>query len=137
VWDSGDQLERKIAEVYPANFNSNHAANTLDTRSRNKGPEPEGVAIGKLGSKTFAFIGLERMGGVMVYDISNPTQPVFVQYLNPRDFTQAPETAAAGDLGAEGLVFVPAKDSPNGKPLLIVANEVSGTTAILQINQSF
>jgi len=137
VWDSGDQFEQKVKELFPAHFNSNHEENAFDNRSDNKGPEPEGVAIGKLGSKTFAFIGLERMGGVMVYDISNPTQPVFVQYLNPRDFTQAPETAAAGDLGAEGLVFVPAKDSPNGKPLLLMANEVSGTTAILQINQSF
>ncbi len=138
VWDSGDQFEQKIKELFPTFFNSNHEEIALDNRSDNKGPEPEGVAIGKLGSKTFAFIGLERMGGVMLYDVTSPTQPVFVQYLNPRDFSATDlESPAAGDLGAEGLVFVSAKDSPNGKPLLIVGNEVSGTTSVLQINQNF
>ena len=74
----------------------------------------------------------------MLYDVTSPTQPVFVQYLNPRDFSATDlESPAAGDLGAEGLVFVSAKDSPNGKPLLIVGNEVSGTTSVLQINQNF
>lgn len=137
VWDSGDQFEQKVKELFPAHFNSNHEENAFDNRSDNKGPEPEGIAIGKLGNKTFAFVGLERMSGVMVYDITSPTKPEFVQYINPRDFTQATETAAAGDLGAEGLVFVPAKDSPNGKPLLIMANEVSGTTTVFQINLTF
>lgn len=137
VWDSGDQFEQKVKELFPTFFNSNHEENAFDNRSDNKGPEPEGVAIGKLGSKTFAFIGLERMGGVMLYDVTSPTKPVFVQYLNPRDFSKETNTAAAGDLGVEGLVFVPAKDSPNGKPLLIVGNEVSGTTSVLQINQNF
>lgn len=138
VWDSGDQFEQKIKELFPTFFNSNHEEIALDNRSDNKGPEPEGVAIGKLGSKTFAFIGLERMGGVMLYDVTSPTQPVFVQYLNPRDFSATDlESPAAGDLGAEGLVFVSAKDSPNGKPLLIIGNEVSGTTSVLQINQNF
>ncbi len=137
VWDSGDQFEQKVKELFPTFFNSNHEENAFDNRSDNKGPEPEGVAIGKLGSKTFAFIGLERMGGVMLYDVTSPTKPVFVQYLNPRDFSKETNTAAAGDLGVEGLVFVPAKDSPNGKPLLIMANEVSGTTSVLQINQTF
>lgn len=138
VWDSADQFEQKVKELFPAHFNSNHEETALDNRSDNKGPEPEGIAVGKLGNKTFAFIGLERIGGVMVYDVSSPTQPVFVQYINPRDFSATDlESPAAGDLGAEGLHFIAAKDSPNGKPLLMMANEVSGTTAILQINQTF
>ena len=102
----------------------------LDGRSASKGPEPEGVALGRIGSKTFAFIGLERVGGVMVYDVSSPSAPTYVTYLNTRQ-------GAAGDRGPEGLTFVPAADSPNGKPLLIVGNETSGTTAVLQINLSY
>ena len=90
----------------------------------------EGVAIGKIGNKTFAFIGLERVGGVMVYDVSTPSAPVYVTYLNTRE-------GVAGDRGPEGLAFVPAADSPNGKPLLIVGNETSGTTAVLQLNLSY
>lgn len=137
VWDSGDALEQKIKELLPQFFNTDHEATAFDNRSDNKGPEPEGVALGKIGSKTFAFIGLERMSGVMVYDISNPKQPKFIQFMSSRDYTVTTpknDLAKAGDLGPEGLLFVPAKDSPNGKAMLIVGNEVSGTTAIYQVN---
>ena len=133
-------IDRDIAcKTY---FNSNHqAGDSLDNRSDNKGPEPEGVTIGTIGAKTYAFIGLERMGGVLVYDISNPSAPIRVDYLNPRQdwTTRDPSTvlASVGDLGPEGLVFIPAKDSPNGKPLLLVGNEVSGTTAVLQLNLEY
>ncbi len=110
-----------------ANFNASHDNNNLDSRSPSKGPEPEGVVVATFGSKVFAFVGLERMGGVMGYDVSVPTAPVFVTYLNTR-------TATTGDRGPEGLALVMADKSPNGKPLLIVGNEVSGTTAIYQLN---
>jgi len=112
------------------NFNASHDNNTLDSRSASKGPEPEGVVVGTFGSKTYAFIGLERVGGVMVYDVSTPAKPVFTTYLNTR-------SGASGDRGAEGLTLISAKQSPNGKPLLIVGNEVSGTTAIYQINLAY
>ncbi|MCW5653498.1 choice-of-anchor I family protein [Hydrogenophaga sp.] len=148
VWDSGAAIEKFLASAdcklgrdrsIPCAdfFNSGHdEGNAKDSRSDAKGPEPEGLALGKIGDKTFAFIGLERMGGVLVYDISNPASPVFMDYLNTRDewLTNPPDLATAGDLGPEGLVFIPAKDSPNGKPLLVVGNEVSGTTAVLQLN---
>lgn len=137
VWDSGDQFEQHIAQYHPEIFNFNHEEAGLDNRSDNKGPEPEGVTLGQIGQKTFAFIGLERVGGVMVYDVSTPLQPIFVQYINSRELTATTEqieAGQAGDLGPEGLVFIAAKDSPNGKPLLAVGNEVSGTTAIFQLN---
>ena len=127
VWDSGSEFERRTAMLPNVNFNASNSNNNLDDRSDNKGPEPEGVVIGTLGSRTFAFIGLERVGGVMVYDVSSPTSPFFVTYINTRSGT-------AGDLGPEGLTFVPAVRSPNKRPLLIVGNEISGTTAIFQIN---
>ncbi|RKG33543.1 choice-of-anchor I family protein [Acinetobacter tianfuensis] len=132
VWDSGSEFERKIAELFPQQFNSNHESFKFDDRSDNKGPEPEGLAIGAIGKKTYAFIGLERASGIMVYDISNPAQAQFVQYFNHRDITQT-EITKQGDLGPEGLIFIAAQDSPNGKPLLAVGNEVSGTTAVYQI----
>ena len=70
----------------------------------------------------------------MVYDISNPQSARFVQYINTRDFTKEIEDPSAGDIGPEGLAFIPAASSPNGKPLLAVGNEVSGTTAIFGID---
>jgi hypothetical protein len=116
----------------PDFFNSNHSENTFETRSDDKGPEPEGVITAEVKGRWYAFIGLERVGGVMVYDITNPAAPEFIQYINNRDFTAEPETGP--DTGAEGLVFVDAKKSPNGKALLLVANEVSGTVSIFQFD---
>ena len=134
VYDSGDDFERITAEQFPEYFNASNSNNTFDNRSDDKGPEPEGVVTGIINGRTYAFIGLERIGGVMVYDVTDPMSPTFVQYINNRDFTVATDSAAAKDLGPEGLAFISAQDSPNGKPLLVVANEVSGSTTFYQID---
>ncbi|MEM1168025.1 MAG: choice-of-anchor I family protein [Cyanobacteria bacterium P01_H01_bin.35] len=149
IFDSGDEFERKIAELFPDYFNSTDDENqSFDNRSDNKGPEPEGITTGKIGYRTFAFIGLERIGGFMTYDISNPLAPKFISYTNDnRDFsveisldangdpdpTDA-ELAAVGDLSPEGITFISAEDSSTGKALLVLAHEVSGTTTIYEIN---
>jgi len=139
VFDSGNDFETKTAEIYAEDFNNDNAENTGDDRSDNKGPEPEAIALGTINGYTYAFIGLERMGGVMVYDVTNPTAPKFIEYVNNRDVTVDQitlEAGGAGDLGPEGFKFVDASDSPSGKPLLIVANEVSGTTTFYNIEVS-
>lgn len=127
VFDSGDDFEQRTKALPNVNFNASHDNNDLDGRSASKGPEPEGVAVASFGNKTYAFIGLERVGGVMVYDVTSPTAPVFATYLNTR-------TGVTGDRGPEGLTVIKAANSPNGKPLLVVGNETSGTTAVMQIN---
>jgi len=134
VFDSGDEIERITAAAYPNEFNSTNDANeSFDSRSDDKGPEPEGAAVGVVAGHTYAFIGLERIGGIVVYQIDDPTKPTFVQYINTRIFTGDAEGGTAGDLGPEGLAFVGAGESPTGKALLVVGNEVSGTTTILEI----
>lgn len=130
VYDSGDQFEQRTQALANVKFNASNDNDTFDSRSPSKGPEPEGVVLGRIGTKTYAFIGLERVGGVMVYDVTDPRTPAFVTYLNTRAGT-------GGDTGPEGLAFVPAAKSPHGKPLLIVGNEVSGTTAIFQVNLTY
>jgi hypothetical protein len=80
-------------------------------------------------------VALERIGGVMVFEVTNPAAPNFVQYLNVRSFAGVPGTPGAGDLGAEATRVVPPELSPNGRPLLIVSNEVSGSLRILQIDK--
>jgi uncharacterized protein len=134
VYDSGDTIEQLTASYHPNNFNTGHTTNALEDRSDNKGPEPEGVVVGTIGNRTYAFIGLERIGGVIVQDVTNPASPTFVQYINTRNFSQTPGLNSGGDLGVEGLTFISAENSPNGNPLLITTNEVSGTSSIFQIN---
>ncbi len=123
VYDSGDELEQITAALSPALFNSDGTAAGFDSRSDNKGPEPEAVTTGVIDGVTYAFIGLERVGDIMVYDISNPLAPKFIQYIN------TPE-----DRGVEGLVFVSSSNSPTGKPLVISSAEVSNTVTVYEVN---
>lgn len=115
VFDSGNDFETTLARQYPDSF--------VDKRSDDKGPEPEGITLGRFGGRTFAFVGLERSGGIMTYDITNPRSPNFVGYT----------PSASGDESPEGLLVIKAVDSPLAKPLLVVTNEVSGTTTIYEI----
>ncbi len=123
IFDSGDQLEQITAQRSPDFFNANDGlADQKDTRSDNKGPEPEAITTGIIDGKPYAFIGLERAGGgVLMYDLSNPTQPQFIQYI--RDDK---------DVAPEGFQFIAANQSPTGQPLLVAANEVSKTVAVYQ-----
>ncbi|MHA2789332.1 choice-of-anchor I family protein [Corynebacterium sp. S7] len=146
VYDSGSEFEEVTAAAIPDFFNSNHTESKFDGRSDDKGPEPEGLALGTIGDRTYAFVGFERIGGIIVYDITDPKNAAFVTYVNNRDFAismedfedDAAATAEnlpkAGDLGPEGLAFVAAADSPNNKNLLIVGSEVSGTTTVWQVD---
>jgi len=138
VFDSGELLEQVVANdpVFKAIFNAGHTTNALDDRSDNKGPEPEAVAIGRIGARTYAFIGLERIGGFMVFDVSEPAAPVFVDYVNNRDPAAAPGLDNGSDYGLESLIFIDAKDSPVRAPLVITANDVSGTTTVFRIDVS-
>ncbi len=131
VWDSGDDFAQYIANNHPAFFNCNEGeASKMDNRSDDKGAEPEALTVGQIGSQFFAFIGLERQGGVMIYNITNPTAPTFEHYIETFDTT----TGTSIDIAPEGLVFVPASANPHQKNLLIASHEVSGTTTVYEIN---
>lgn len=147
VFDSGDQLEKISAAVHgELAFNSNHLSNTADNRSDDKGPEPEALALGQIGGQTFAFVGTERQSGIYIFDITNPFATQFVNYSHNRDFNQTfniddekvPAVltgayAQAGDLGPESMLFVSAAQSPIAQPLLLVANEVSGSLTVYMV----
>lgn len=136
VYDSGDDFERITASVHGAQFNNGDDENEGDSRSENKGPEPEALTVGQVGDRTYAFIGTERMGGIFVYDVTNPYDVQFAEYVINRDLTEGlTADDVIGDLAPESLVFVAADDSPSGVPLLLVGNEVSGTVTVWQINQ--
>lgn len=146
VFDSGDDIAKKVFAYDSQNFNAtndnNDPAETPDNRSDDKGTEPEAVEVAEIDGKQYAFIGLERQGGIIVYDVSVPAAPVYQSYINNRDFSEAVCTevddgecdndtynTAAGDLGPESIEYF----TREGKHFIAVGNEVSGTTTVYQL----
>ena len=132
VYDSANDFEEKTAQYLPAWFNCSNDNVKIDDRSRKKGPEPESVSVGQIGNRTYAFIALERIGGIMVYDITDPANTSYVNYINTRDFGGD----IAEDVAPEGLAFISANDTESGRPMLLAAFEVSGTVAAYDISGS-
>ncbi len=131
VFDSGDQIARVTASVHGNAFNNNEDENKGDTRSDDKGAEPEALTLGEVGDRLFAFVGLERMGGIIVFDITNPYDVKFQDYFYNRGLE--PSADISGDLAPEGMTFVSAAQSATNEALLIVGNEISGSIAVWEI----
>lgn len=123
LYDSGSEFETITASEAPDRYNADSSSDSLaDVRSSIRGPEPESVVVGQVGSHRLAAVGLERTGGVMIYDITEPTKAHFLKYIPP--------VLANGvlDCAPEGLLFIPKEKSPVKKPMLVVCNEASATT---------
>jgi hypothetical protein len=134
VFDSGDDFEKYIAKFHPQIFNWNEGnIDKKDKRSDDKGAEPEAVTIGQIGKETYAFIGLERQGGIMIYNITNPNAAYFVDYQHSLNETET----TMKDLSPEGIIFISKKKNHLNKNLVVVANEFSGTATIYQVKRSF
>lgn len=135
VFDSGDALEQMLATLLPTEFNSANDENgSFDSRSDAKGPEPEGVAVIELDGTWYAVIGMERVGGIFLYDVTDPAAPVFLEYVNTRDFSGDPEGGTAGGLGPEGILIISREDSPEGQAFVLVSNEVSGSIDVFLLD---
>ncbi len=133
VFDSGSSIAQLLTEHAPEAFNSNGLADGFDGRSDDKGSEPEAVAVARLWGRTYAFLGLERIGGVAVFDVTYPREARLLDYVSNTNRYGDPDAGTAGDLAPEGLEVVSADDSPTGAPLLLVSNEVSQTVTIYGI----
>ncbi|MGB8451832.1 MAG: choice-of-anchor I family protein [Anaerocolumna sp.] len=131
VFDSGSDFEDITLKVYPGWFNASHDNVDLNDRSIKKGPEPENLTIGKVGNHTYVFVVLERIGGIMAYDITDSTSISFSNYINTRDF--AAKNGIGGDSGPEGICFVPATGSPTGKALLLSGCKITGTMPVYEV----
>ena len=130
VYDSGSDMEKITANnpTYGALFNCSNTNITKKDRSDDKGPEPEGVVTASIAGNMYAFVSMERVGGLMAFNINNPAAPVFVQYVNNRGLT-----GLTGDRGPEGTLYISQENSPNGKALIVLGNEVSSTTSVYEI----
>jgi hypothetical protein len=133
VFDSGDLIEQIIAAHpdYAELFNAHNEGGELELKNRSddKGPEPEGIATAIIDGNAYLFVSLERVGGAMVFNINDVENPSYIGYQNNRDAeTNGP------DRGAEGMIFIDAEISPNGHGLLVLANEVSSTITVYEVN---
>ncbi len=123
IYDSGHDIAHYTAMLTPRLFNSKGTPDSFDERSDDKGAEPEGAAVGVFNGRTYAFIGLERTSGTLIYDITDPYRPMCIQY-----------AFKAGDIAPEGISFISVADSPtNGMPLLVVANEDSDSDSAITL----
>ena len=122
VTDAGLQLTYDSDNFFETYIRDNDLAGWVDSRSDDKGPEPEGLTLGEIDGKTFAFIGMERNNGIFMFDITDPNAPSFFGYTRTSDGSNTP-------LRPEGMSFISAADSPNGQNLLIVGYEGDGTLA--------
>ncbi|WP_046746142.1 choice-of-anchor I family protein [Kordia zhangzhouensis] len=122
VYDSGNEISTRVLAETPERFNWDWEDDATDKRSDDKGAEPETVEVLNIGNERYIlFVGLERNSQVMVYDITNPTAPQFLQILQ-----------RSTDYAPEGVLVVKAEDSPTGKALLIISYEDSGTVSIYE-----
>ncbi|MCA9148192.1 MAG: esterase-like activity of phytase family protein [Planctomycetales bacterium] len=137
VFDSGSDIETMLGYVSPSFFNVDSVSPTFDVRSDDKGPEPEAIATGVVGSRVYTFVGLERQGGFMVYDVTDPADISFVQYVNYRNFNAVPDSAESLDLAVESMLLIPAAQSPTGHPILVTANETSGTVSLFTLDTPY
>ena len=129
VWDSKGDFEDFFAKNFPDFFNYGNTSDKIDYRSDDKGSEPEAITVGQINGRTYAFIGLERQSGIIIYNITNPKFPYFVDYLH--SFEESIKGAI--DVAPEGILFIPANKSHTKTNLLVVANEISGTATIYEI----
>ncbi|MEM6708162.1 MAG: choice-of-anchor I family protein [Pseudomonadota bacterium] len=115
VFDPGS-LEPLLAQLDPAfhNVNDGDPINEFDERSDDKGPEPEALAVIDLGGAAYLAVGLERQNGLLIYDITDPTNAEFLAYIN---------NATDGLLAPESLTFISPMDSPTGELLLLAGYE--------------
>ncbi len=131
VFDSGSQFEAIIAELAPERFNDDDGDDGED-RSDAKGPEPEAITIGEVAGNIYAFIGLERDSGIMIYDVTDPANASFVSYIPPLHVDNAAEGETARH-APEVITFIDAAESLSGNAQIAVSYEVSGTTIVYDL----
>jgi len=147
VYDSGDDIAQHVfssdAQSFNATSDNNDLAETADNRSDDKGTEPEAIEVATINGQVYVFVGLERQGGILVYNVTIPQQPLFQSYINNRDFSQGVCTELdkgdcangvyntdAGDLAPESIEYF----SRANQHFIAVGNEVSGSTTVYKIS---
>lgn len=122
VFDSGSMIEEFVAANDPTTFGIELGdLSTFDTRSDDKGPEPEGLAFGSVFGRDYLFVGAERQNGIFQFDVTDLNSVFIAGYYNT--ITRVEDNVFGTFIAPESLQFIPAHLSPTGQALLIVGYE--------------
>ncbi|MEM6259949.1 MAG: choice-of-anchor I family protein [Planctomycetota bacterium] len=128
IFDSGSDFAFITADALPDQFNGqDNDSMNADKRSAERGSEPEGLAITEINGRRLCAIGLERVGGVMLYDLTDPTRPVFLQYIH------SAQMHGSASSRPEGMTWIKPSETNGGKAFLVVAYEGSGTIDLFEL----
>jgi hypothetical protein len=121
--DSGP-LDGLLNTLDTGAYNMNRGTTAqFDTRSDDKGVEPEGLTIFSVDGKTLLALMLERQNGVLLYDITDPNSPLYLDYINTYGSGVAGADPNDRLVSPEGSLYISAADSPTGTSLLLVGYE--------------
>ena len=133
TYDSSSTIENYVANNNPFTFNMNSGSTSnWDTRSDDKGPEPEALAYGSVAGRDYVFVGNERENGIMAFDITSTNDVKVVGYFNTVTNTS---DSGGSFVSPESITFVPGDQNPTRKNLLIVGYEgtgVNGSVAVYE-----
>lgn len=124
VYTSNDDFEAIVAKY----LGNSSESNIIDNISGKKGSEAKSITTGTVNNNDYAFVGLEKVGGVIVYDITEPEKSHFVNYINSRNFSNDIED----DILPKGLVFIESDGKIPAR--LVSAYEESDRVGVYDIN---
>lgn len=131
VFDSGSMIENYVAANDPTTFNINSGlTSNFDTRSDDKGPEPEALAFGSIAGRDYLFLGAERQNGIFQFDITDLNNVTITNYFNT--VTNTTDSGGAF-ISPESMLFLDALSNPSGKNLLVVGFEGTGTNGSIAV----
>lgn len=131
VFDSGSMIESYVAANDPTTFNMNSGlTSNFDTRSDDKGPEPEALAFGSIAGRDYLFVGAERQNGIFQFDITDLNNVTITNYFNT--VTNTTDSGGAF-ISPESILFLDALSNPSGKNLLVVGFEGTGTNGSIGV----
>lgn len=131
LFDSGSMIEQYVAANDPTTFNMNDGLTAnFDTRSDDKGPEPEALAFGSIGGRDYIFVGAERQNGIFQFDITDFGNVTITNYFNT---TTSTADSGGAFISPESIAFLDAASNPTGQNLLIVGYEGTGSNGSIAV----
>ncbi|XP_046549457.1 mesenchyme-specific cell surface glycoprotein-like [Haliotis rubra] len=146
IYDSGNDVADRTLQQQFDLFNcelddeNDRPYNSFDMRSDNKGAETEDVTVGEIDGYTLFFVANERPGTIMTYSVKDDLSHPKFQHIYSgipetwgRTWQQMYDDWDLTEIDCEDNKFVPASESPTGKPILFAGGSVSGTVSILEV----